>query len=793
MSDGAMVAESISEYELNGTEPVQQAGPIAHESARRHVTGGAEYVDDMPEPAGILHAAIGMATTARGRILAMDLDAVRAAPGVVAVLTAEDIPGANTVSAVGKGIHPMLAEDRVDYHGQPVFLVVATDRMLARRAARLARIDYAPEEPVLDIAAARAAGEERIAAGLTVTRGDVDAALTASSRRLSGRVSVGGQEHFYLEGQIALAIPREEDEILVYSATQDPSEVQFVIAHVLDRPANAVAVHVRRMGGAFGGKESQPAIFAAMAALAADRLKRPVKLRPDRDDDMMITGKRHDFTVDYEVGFTDDGRITALDAVLFSRCGHSEDLSRGVADRAVLHVDNAYFYPAARAESRCLFTNTVSNTAFRGYGGPQGIAAAERWIEDIAYTLGLDPLEVRRRNYYGVGERDVTPYHQPITDNILNRITDELARTSDYARRRAAIIEMNRRPGPIRRGIALVPVKFGISYSAKFMNQGAALLSVYRDGSVHVSHAGTEMGQGIHTKMLQILASEFGLSLSRIRVTATATDKVPNTVPTSGSLGTDLNGMAVVDAARKVKARLASVAAPGLPAEMVRFEGGAVITPDAEFAFADLVEQAFKARVPLSSTGYYRTPHVHWDRAAGRGSPYLYFTYGASCSEVAVDTLTGEYRVLRTDILQDVGHSINRDIDLGQIEGGFMQGLGWATTEELWWDANGKLATHAPSTYKIPLASDRPAVLNVQLAEWSVNQAPTVMRSKAVGEPPVMLALSVPGALAMAAASVADYAFPPRLDLPATPERVLAEIARQRALASGAAAGQAAE
>lgn len=787
------MSETFSEHELRGTDPVPQPGAIAHESARRHVTGAAEYVDDMPEPPGTLHAAIGMATVARGGILAMDLADVRAAPGVISVLTAADIPGANTASAAGKRPHPIFAEGRVDAYGQPLFLVVATDRTLARRAARLGRVTYDPETPILDIAAARAAGAPEIAASLTVRRGDVATALAAAPRRLSGQVSVGGQEHFYLEGQIALALPREGDEILVHCATQDASEVQFVVAHALNRPANAVAVNVRRIGGAFGGKESQPAIFAVMAALAADRLGCPVKLRPDRDDDMVITGKRHDFTVDYEVGFTEAGEITAVDATLFLRCGHSEDLSRGVADRAVMHIDNAYFYPAARAVSRPLFTNTVSNTAFRGYGGPQGVASAERWIEDIAYTLGLDPLTVRRANFYGEGARGVTHYHQPVRDNVLHRIVDELERTSDYQRRRAEVIAFNEGPGPIRRGIALVPIKYGIGYSAKFMNQGAALLSVYRDGSVHVTHGGTEMGQGIHTKILQIAAAELGLPLARIRVTTTATDRVPNTVPTSGSLGTDLNGMAVVDAARRIKARLAALAAPEadpaevvFAAEQVRFPGGVI-------AFADLAEQAFKARVSLSTTGYYKTPHVHWDRAEGRGSPYLYFTYGASCSEVAVDTLTGEYRVLRTDLLQDVGHSINRDIDLGQIEGGFVQGLGWATTEELCWNEAGRLTTHAPSTYKIPLASDRPAVLNIALADWSVNAAPTVMRSKGVGEPPVLLGLSVPSALAMAAASVGGYAFPPKLDLPATPERVFAEIRRQAALGEGGAARRAAE
>ncbi len=772
----------MSDHALEGTEPTPQSGPVPHESAVQHVTGRAEYIDDSPEPAGMLHGALGLAAIACGRIVAMELGPVRAAPGVVEVITAADIPGRNDVSMPGVDDDPLLAEGRIHYHGQPVFMVVATDRTLARRAARLARIEYQAEPPILTIDEARARGARLVAPDLQLQRGDPAAALARAPRRLGGRAAVGGQEHFYLEGQVAAAFPREADEVLIHSASQHPAEVQEIVARVLGLPENGVAVQVRRMGGGFGGKESQPAIFAALAAVAARRLGLPVKLRPDRDDDMIVTGKRHEFAADYEVGFDETGRIAAVDVTLASRCGYSADLSRGVADRAVMHVDNAYYYPAVRARSQPLFTNTVSNTAFRGYGGPQGIGLAERWIEDIAYTLGLDPLEVRKRNLYGEGERSLTPYHQPVTDNIMPRVIEELERTSDYQRRRAEIIAFNAQSEFTKRGLSLIPVKFGIAYSAVFMNQGAALVSLYRDGSVHVNHGGTEMGQGIHTKMIQIAAAELGLPLSRIRVTATATDKVPNSVPTSGSLGTDLNGMAVVDALRKLKARLAAVVCPEDPAA-VRFEGGQVVGPDGAAPLAEVCDRAWKARVPLSATGFYKTPQVHWDRAAGRGSPYLYFTYGASCSEVEVDTLTGEYTVLRTDILQDVGHSINRGIDLGQIEGGFMQGLGWVTTEELWWDDKGRLRTHAPSTYKIPLASDRPRVLNIALADWSVNAAPTVMRSKAVGEPPVMLALSVAGALAMACASVAGYALPPRLDLPATPERVLAEIERLRAAA----------
>lgn len=749
-----------------------------HESAHKHVTGQAQYVDDIPEPAGTLHAYLGLATRAHANIASIDFQAVLAAPGVIGIVTEADIPGSNDLSSTHSGDDPLFCDGKVRYFGQPVFAVVARTREAARRAARLATIEYRDLVPLIDIADARAAGGELVTSGLTLARGDIEKALESSPRLLRGSMRIGGQEHFYLEGQVALAIPGEDGEITLYSATQHPSEVQEVTAHILGLPANAIRVHVRRMGGGFGGKETQPTIFAAAAAVAACKYGCAIKVRPDRDDDMTITGKRHDFIVDYTVGYDADGRIQAVDATLAARCGHSEDLSRGVTDRAVMHADNVYYYGAVRLVSQPLRTNTASNTAFRGYGGPQGIVASERWIEEIAYALGRDPLDIRKLNFYGETTGHVTPYHQEVKDNIIARLVGELEESCQYRQRRQAIIEHNRSGGILRRGIALTPVKFGISFSKKAMNQGGVLLQIYRDGSVHLNHGGTEMGQGVHTKVAQIVAAELGIDLQRIRITATATDKVPNASPTAGSLGTDLNGMAALDAAAQVRMRLTDFIAElhEVEAAAIRFERERIEVKDLSLTWSEVIAKAYNARIQLSATGFYKTPFIHWDREAGRGNPYLYFTYGASCSEVEVDTLTGEYQVLRSDILQDVGRSINRDIDIGQIEGGFVQGLGWLTTEELWWDAKGRLRTHAPSTYKIPLASDRPRIFNVDIAEWSINQAPTVGRSKAVGEPPLMLPISVLEALGMAAASIADYRFAPQLDVPATPERVLMAV-----------------
>lgn len=756
--------------------------PEPHDSAHKHVTGQAVYLDDIIEPAGTLHAYLGLSDCAHGTITGMDLEAVRAAPGIIGVLTAADLPGRNDISPTGLNDEPVFAETRVDFHGQPVFAVIAQTRDAARRAAQLARIDYAPLPHITDVADALAAGSPHVTPPLKLERGDVAAGLTGAEHRLSGSMRVGGQDHFYLEGHIALAIPGEDDEVTVHSSTQHPSEVQHMVAHALGTSSHAVTVEVRRMGGAFGGKETQSNLFAVVAAVAAKRYGRAVKLRPDRDDDMIATGKRHDFLVEYDIGFDGEGRIQAVDGTFAARCGFSADLSGPVTDRALFHADNAYFYPAVRLRSRPMKTNTVSNTAFRGFGGPQGVIGAERIIEEIAYALGRDPLDIRKANFYGGPGRDVTPYHQTVEDNILGRIVDELETSSDYRARRAAVLAFNAENETLRKGIALTPVKFGISFTATWMNQAGALVHVYADGSIQLNHGGTEMGQGLFTKVAQVVADCFQVDLDRVRITGTTTGKVPNTSATAASSGTDLNAMAAVDAATKIKARLVefACAAHGVTPEQVAFEPGTVRIGDLRVPFPDLIRLAYMARVPLSATGFYRTPEIHWDRAAGRGQPFYYYAYGAAVSEVSIDTLTGEYQIDRVDILHDVGRSLNPAIDIGQVEGGFVQGMGWLTTEELWWDDEGRLKTHAPSTYKIPLASDVPPVFNVQLAEWSENARRTIRRSKAVGEPPLMLAASVVEALSMGVASVAEYRECPRLDTPVTPERVLMAVERLR-------------
>ena len=753
-----------------------------HDSAIKHVTGRAEYTDDITEPAGCLHAYIGTAGVAHGTITALDLDAVRAAPGVVAVLTAQDIPGRNDISPNGLNDEPVFSTGLVQFHGQPVFAVVATTRDLARRACRLAKFEYAPRPHACDIDAAERAAYPDVTAPLTLERGQAGPALDASPHRIRGRMRVGGQDHMYLEGQIALAIPGEDDEVSLFASTQHPSEAQHMVAHALDVPANAVVINVRRMGGGFGGKETQMNLFCVIAALAAKQLGRAVKLRPDRDQDMEITGKRHDFRIDYDVGFDDQGRILAVDGVFAARCGWSSDLSGPVTDRALFHADNAYFYPHVRLKSRPIKTNTVSNTAFRGFGGPQGVIAAERMIEEIAYALSRDPLEIRRANFYRDGA-DVTPYHQTVEDNILTRLVDELEQSCDYQARRRAVLEWNAKGGIIRKGIALTPVKFGISFTATWYNQAGALVHVYNDGSIHLNHGGTEMGQGLYTKVAQVVAEAFGVDVSRVKITKTTTEKVPNTSATAASSGSDLNGMAALDACNQIKARLVEFAAShwGADPQSVRFQRGQVTVGAQDIPFDELIKAAYMARVQLSAAGFYKTPEIHWDRAKGRGQPFYYFAYGAACAEVSIDTLTGETRVDRADVLHDVGRSLNPALDLGQVEGAFVQGMGWLTSEELVWDDKGRLRTHAPSTYKIPLASDRPRVFNVRLADWSENVKPTIKRSKAVGEPPFMLPISVFEAIGMAVASVADYRECPRLDAPATPERVLMAVERLRA------------
>ncbi len=758
-----------------------------HDSAHKHVSGAAVYIDDITEPTGTLHAGLGLSTVAHGILKSVDLSAVRAAPGVVAVLTHEDVPGVNDISPSYMHDDPVLAAGKVEFHGQPIFCVIAETREQARRAARLAKIEYEELPADIDIWDLDVSSHKQVVTPLTLKRGDAADALANAPRRVKGRMRLGGQDHFYLEGQVSLAVPGEDDEVVVYCSTQGPSETQHMVAHALGVPSNAVTIEVRRMGGGFGGKETQANQCAAIAAIAAKKLKRAVKIRLDRDEDMIATGKRHDFAIDYEVGFDDEGRILAVDYTFALRAGFSADLSGPVGDRALFHCDNAYFFPHVHAKSAPLYTNTVSNTAFRGFGGPQGMVGAERVIDEVAFAVGKDPLEIRKLNFYdamGVdGERNLTPYHQKVEDCIIQRIVAELEESADYAGRRKAIAEFNAKSRIVKRGIALTPVKFGISFTKTESNQAGALVHVYSDGSVHMNHGGTEMGQGLHLKVAQVVAEEFQIDLDRVKITATTTAKVPNTSPTAASSGADLNGMAAQNAARQIKERLIAFAAEShqVSPDQVLFLPNRVRIGDIEMPFDDLVKKAYMARVQLSAAGFYKTPKIHWDRKAGRGHAFYYYAYGAACSEVSIDTLTGEYVVERTDILHDTGRSLNKAIDIGQVEGGFIQGMGWLTTEELWWDGKGRLRTHAPSTYKIPLASDRPKIFNVALTDWSEAHEPTIHRSKAVGEPPLPLGLSVLHALSDAVASVADHKICPRLDAPATPERVLMAIERLKA------------
>ncbi len=746
---------------------------VPHDSSHLHVSGAAAYTDDIPEPRGLLHLAVGMSERPHARIVNLDLDAVRAAAGVVDVMTADDIPGKNNCGPVVND-DPIFAPGLVQYVGQAVFAVAATTVTAARRAARLARIEYEDLEPILDPLTAL---EKRsfVLPSETLARGAPDEALAGAQHRLQGRVEVGGQDQFYLEGQIAMALPVEDGDLHVYSSTQHPGEVQHLVAEATGRTSKDVVVECRRMGGAFGGKESQPALIACIAALMAQRLKLPCKLRLDRDADMVMTGKRHDFVMDYDVGFDAEGRIEGIEFVFASRCGMSADLSGAINDRTMFHCDNAYFLPNVRIVSHRCKTHTVSNTAFRGFGGPQGMYAIEYVIDEIARFVGRDPLDVRRLNYYGAGGRDVTPYGQKVEDNLLEDITARLEASADYRARRDAVQRFNAEHETLKRGIALTPVKFGISFTATHLNQAGALLHVYTDGTVHLNHGGTEMGQGLFTKVAQVVAEELQIDIDRIKITASDTSKVPNASATAASSGSDLNGKAAQAAARTIKSRLTRFAAEHfrVAESEVTFRNNAITAGSETVTFAELVHLAWFARVSLSSTGFYRTPKIHYDRSTFSGRPFFYYAYGAAVTEVLIDTLTGEYRMLRVDILHDCGRSLNPAIDLGQIEGGFIQGAGWLTSEELAWNADGALTTHAPSTYKIPVCSDLPEDFRVEILESGKNREDTIFRSKAVGEPPLMLALSVFFALRDAVAACGPAGCRPPLSAPATPEAVL--------------------
>ena len=754
--------------------PLQPAAGAshAHESARAQVQGLAPYVDDMAELKGTLYAAPVMSNVAHGRLRGLDGSAALAMPGVVGWVRAADIAG-DRLLATYTHDEPILAGDKVEHIGQVVALVVADSVMAARKAARRVQLDIEPLPAILTVRQALAE-RSQVLPPVTVRRGEPEAGIARAAHRLSGCLEVGGQEHFYLEGQIAYALPQEQGQYLVHSSTQHPGEVQHWIAHALGIDSHRVTVQCRRMGGGFGGKETQAGHMAVWACLAAQKFQRPVKLRLDRDDDFLITGKRHPFEYDYEVGFDDSGLILGLKLMMAANCGFSADLSGPVADRAVFHADNAYFLSDVEIVSHRCKTHLQSQTAFRGFGGPQGMIVIEAIMGDIARRLGLDPLDVRRRNFYGIGSRDVTHYQMKVEDNILEPLVDTLARSSRYAQRRQELARFNAASAVIKRGIAITPVKFGISFTATLFNQAGALVHVYTDGSVQVNHGGTEMGQGLHTKVAQVVADELGVPLGQVLVTASDTSKVPNASATAASAGTDLNARAAQYAAAQVRSSLAQFVAglDGCGAGAITFSGGQIHSPKQARSFIEVVRQAYANRIQLWSDGFYRTPKIHYDKTTLTGRPFYYFAYGAACTEVAIDTLTGESRVLKVDILHDVGNSINPAIDRGQVEGGFVQGMGWLTTEQLVWNAQGKLTTHAPSTYKIPATGDVPEHLVVDF--WpEPNREDNVHGSKAVGEPPFMLAISVFEALRDAVAATRPAGQPVHLVAPATPENVL--------------------
>ena len=781
---------------------------ITHESAHLHVSGKANYVDDIPEVEGTLYAGLGLAEIAHGKIINMDLSAVWQAEGVVSVLTGIELLHNNCGPVVAD--EPIIATDTVSFFGQVIFVVVAKTYQQAQQASRLAKVTYEALEPILTIEQA-IARQSWILPPVQLTAGDANAKLAVAPYRLQGMAQVGGQEHFYLEGQICYAYPKEEDMLQVLCSTQHPTEMQLLISEAVGYGMHQVSVEVRRMGGGFGGKESQSAQWACITAILSVKLKRPVKLRLDRDTDMIVTGKRHGFAYQWDVGFDEQGMILGLYIQLASNCGSSTDLSGPVNDRAICHVDNGYYLDAVTIDSLRCKTNTVSNTAFRGFGGPQGMFPIEYIMDDIGYALDIDPLIIRQRNFYTamseqagidfsaenideIAPRSRTPYGTYVKDNILPDLVSKLAEHCDYFTRRETIKSFNEQSPIIKKGLALTPVKFGISFNATLFNQAGALVHIYTDGTILVNHGGTEMGQGLYSKIRQIVAHEFSLDLSKIRLSATDTAKVPNTSATAASSGTDLNGKAAQAACINIRNRLKTFAAElaNTKPSQVQFKDGYIYASGQSWQFAEFIKLAYQARIQLWDSGFYKTPDIHWNPVLRYGRPFFYFAYGAAASEVAIDTLTGESKVLRVDILHDVGNSINPAIDIGQIEGGFIQGMGWLTSEELYWVPEGRkqghLFTHAPSTYKIPTATDMPKIFNVNLYD-NQNLENTIHRSKAVGEPPFMLALSVFSALRDAvSASITTpilqngIKVKPFLSAPATPEAILQAIVNAKQL-----------
>jgi len=766
---------------------------VKHESADKHVSGEAVYVDDRLEFPNQLHVYARMSDRAHARILSIDTAPCYAIPGVAIAITSKDVPGQLDIGPVVAG-DPLLADGKVEYVGQVVLAVGADSLETARKAAMAAIIEYEDLEPVLDVVDALRK-KHFVLDSHQHKIGNSAAELATAPQRLQGSLHIGGQEHFYLETQISSVMPSEDGGMIVYTSTQNATEVQKLVAEVLGVPMHKIVIDMRRMGGGFGGKETQAAGPACLCAVIAHLTGRPTKMRLPRMEDMSITGKRHPFYVEYDVGFDDDGLLHGIQIDLAGNCGYSPDLSGSIVDRAMFHADNAYFLGNATINGHRCKTNTASNTAYRGFGGPQGMVAIEEIMDAVARSLGKDPLEVRKLNYYGKTERNVTHYHQTVEHNMLAEMTAELEASSEYAQRREEIRAFNAKSPVLKKGLALTPVKFGISFTATFLNQAGALIHIYTDGSIHLNHGGTEMGQGLNTKVAQVVAEVLQVDISRIQITSTNTDKVPNTSPTAASSGADLNGKAAQNAAETIKQRLVDflVREYKVTPEDVEFRNGQVRVREQFLSFEDVIQKAYFAQVSLSSTGFYRTPKIYYDRDKAAGRPFYYFAYGAACAEVIVDTLTGEYKMLRTDILHDVGASLNPAIDTGQVEGAFVQGMGWLTMEELVWNAKGKLLTNGPASYKIPAIADMPLDLRVKLVENRKNPEDTVFHSKAVGEPPFMLGIAVWCAIKDAVASLADYRVQPAIDAPATPERVLWGVEQMKKLQQTAKAAAAVE
>ncbi len=772
---------------------------VPHESAFLHVTGEARYIDDLPASDTLLAGRVVYSPHAHARIVSFDLSKAKQTPGVVAILSFKDILGHNQMGPVVKD-EPCLAEKEVTFIGQAIFLIAAENDAQCRAAEKLIEVKYEPLEQILTIEDA-IEKDNLLGPPRTMNRGDADGAIKQSPHVIKGELRTGAAEHWYLEGQAALSVPAEGEEIAVYSSSQNPSETQAVVAEVLGIKKKDVVVEVRRMGGAFGGKETQANHTACWSALLSKATNRPVKIRLFRDDDMIMTGKRHRFLIRYEAGFDGDGRILAVKLELNSDAGAATDLSFAIMERAMLHCDNAYFVPNMSVLARVWKTNLPSNTAFRGFGGPQGMAAIETVVDRIARYLHKDSLEIRKKNFYGLSDSNVTHYGQAVENNHLHTICDQLVESSDYVTRRKKIDEFNNANEFYKKGLALTPVKFGISFTTTHLNQAGALVNIYTDGTILVNHGGTEMGQGLHTKIQQIAAAELGVSVDRIRVNATNTSKVPNTSATAASSGTDLNGMAVKNAIDTLKHRIAAAVVvifndrdlnTSTDKNNIVFQNDQIIDikhPDRRIGFAEAMPQMVLRQVSLSAVGYYKTPDIKWDKIKGWGKPFHYFAFGMAVSEVLVDVLTGAVKLLRTDILHDVGDSINPGIDIGQVEGGYIQGVGWVTTEEIKWDSVGNLMTHSPDTYKIPTAQDIPLDFRVELLQGVPNQN-AIRKSKAVAEPPLMLSLSTWLAIKDAVSATAKHEIEPDFSLPATNEVILLSIEKLKGLKKMTAARQ---